>query len=174
VTEPAAGTDPTITTPAVTRAGEVGPWTGWPRLLLVAVLVGAVWVAIGVAVRPLRQTCDQALAADVCLETIDAAMRRGLSRVHPLLLAAHAAPGPAARPDQFGHRATVTFDVLGMPSPVSVRLFFDAGAHWGGIADREATEIALWSVGQGVAVAAVAGGSWLMLRRRTGRAPIAG
>lgn len=156
----------------MTAARDVGRRTGWPRILLAAILLAALWVAIGVAVRPVRQTCDPALAADVCLETIDAAMRRGLARVHPLLLAAHAAPGPAAGADQLGHRATVAFAVLGMPGPVSVKLFFDVGGHWGGVADRTAPELALWTVAQGVVVAAVAGGSWLLLReRRTGRGP---
>ncbi len=156
----------------MTTARVVGRRTGWPRILLYAILLGALWIAIGVAVRPVRQTCDPALSADVCFETIDAAMRRGLARVHPLLLAAHAAPGPAAGADQFGHRATVTFVVLGMPSPVSVKLYFDLGAHWGGVADRGAPELVLWTVAQGVVVAAVAGGSWLLLRgSRSGRGP---
>lgn len=156
----------------MTAAREVGRRTGWPRILLAAILLGAVWVAIGVAVRPVRQTCDPALAVDICLETIDAAMRRGLARLHPLLLAAHATPGPAAGADQLGHRATVTFEVLGIPSSVSVKLFFDAGAHWGGVADRGAQELVLWTVAQGVVVAAVSGGSWLLLRGgRTGRGP---
>jgi len=156
----------------VTAARDVGPRTGWPRILLAAILLAALWVAIGVAVRPVRQTCDPALAADVCLETIDAAMRRGLARVHPLLLAAHAAPGPAAGADQLGHRATVTFAVLGMPGPVAVKLFFDAGGHWGGVADRGAPELALWTAAQGVVVAAATGGAWHLLQgRRTGRGP---
>lgn len=134
------------------------------------VLLGAGWVAIGAAVRPLQLTCDPVLARDVCLETIDAALRKGMPRVHPPLLAAHAEPGPAARPDQFGHRATVTFDVLGVPGPISVRLFFDAGGHWGGIASRGAAELALWTLAQGVVAAAAAGWLWLLLRRhRAGR-----
>lgn len=150
---------------------EAARRTGLLTPILVAALVGAVWLAVGAGVRPLRQTCDLVLAADVCLETIDAALRDGLPRVHPLLLAAHAQPGPAARPDEFGHRATVTFNVLGMPGAVVVRLFFDAGGHWGGVADRDAAEIALWAVAQGVVVAVV-GGAWLLLRRyRTNRRP---
>ncbi len=139
----------------------------WRRLLIVAFLVGAIWVAIGVAVRPLRQTCHAALPADVCLETIDAAIRRGLPRVHPLIVSAHAEPGPAARADQFGHRATVTFDVLGIPRRVAVRLFFDAGAHWGGISDMEGPELAVWSAGHGLAVGGAAAGLWLLVRQRS-------
>jgi hypothetical protein len=140
--------------------------------LTLAVLIGAAWVAIAVSLPALRQTCDRELAADVCLETIDAAVRDGLPRVHPLLLAAHAQPGPAARPDQFGHRATVIFDVLGAPGQVSVRLFFDAGGHWGGTADRDGAELGLWVVAQAVLVFGAAGGAWLLLRRqRTKRTP---
>jgi hypothetical protein len=113
-----------------------------------------------VATRPIDQTCDPALQPDVCAETIDAALRRGMPAVHTLLLAAHAEPGPAARPDQFGHRATVTFSLLGVPGTVSVRMFFDAGGHWGGIADRQAMELAVWTIAWaaavGIALAAVA------------------
>ena len=136
-----------------------------PWLILVALLIGGLWIATGLAMRPLRQTCDPALATDVCLETIDAALRKGMPGVHPLLVGAHAEPGPAAGPDQFGHRATVTFDVLGMVGPTTVRLFFDTGAHWGGIADRGTWELLPWAVGEGLAVGgAGAGGLWLLLR----------
>lgn len=163
MSDQAAGSD--VTTSIRTR-GTPRP-TGWPWLFLVVLIAGVAWVAIGTAARPLQQTCDRALARDVCLETIDAALRKGLPPVHPLLLAAHAEPGPAARPDQYGHRATVTFDILAMPGPTSVRLFFDAGGHWGGVASRDATELALWVVAQGVLVAgAAAGGLWLLRRWR--------
>lgn len=170
MSEPAVSTDGTTRTTtvnlALTRDAERRARRPW--LLLVVVLLGATWVAMGAAVRPLRQTCDPALATDVCLETIDAALRKGMARVHPLLLAAHAEPGPAARPDQFGHRATVTFDVLGVPGPTSVRLYFDAGGHWGGIASRGAAELALQAMAQGVVVAAAAaGGLRLLFRRRS-------
>jgi hypothetical protein len=170
VSEPAVSTDGTTSSPTLTLARDAGRPTWWPQMLLVVVLLGAVWVSIGAAARPLQQTCDPALAPDVCLETIDAALRKGMPHVHPLLLAAHAEPGPAAQPDQFGHRATVAFDVLGVPGPTSVRLFFDTGGHWGGIASRGAAELALWAVAQGVvAAAAAAGGLWLLLRRRRAR-----
>ncbi|MEJ7695101.1 MAG: hypothetical protein WKF78_00165 [Candidatus Limnocylindrales bacterium] len=135
--------------------------------MLAAALFGALWIVAGLAVRPIQQTCDPRLTRDVCLETIDAALRRGLPTVHPLLLAAHAEPGTAANNDQFGHRATVTFDLAGPPGPVSVRLFFDAGAHWGGIPDRAAPELLVWTLAEGVVVAAAAGGLfWLVSRRR--------
>ena len=167
MSEPAGSTDATTPTPTPTPtpAGDPGRRLWPPWLGLVVVLLVAGWVAIGAAVRPLKLTCDPVLARDVCLETIDAALRKGMPRVHPPLLAAHAEPGPAARPDQFGHRATVTFDVLGVPGPVSVRLFFDAGGHWGGIASRGSAELALWALAQGVVAAAAAGSLGLLLRR---------
>jgi hypothetical protein len=134
--------------------------------LLGAALVGLVWVLLGVVARPIEQTCDPQLTRPICLETIDAALRKGLPAIHPLLLTARAEPGPAAGADQLGHRATVRFGLLGVPGPVSVRLFFDAGAHWGGIADRGAPELLSWSVVEGVIVAVTAAAVWLLLRRR--------
>lgn len=129
-------------------------------------MLGTLWIVLGVVARPIDQTCDLRLTTDVCFETIDAALRRGLPPIHPLLLSAHAESGPAAGSDQSGHRATVRFGLPGVPDPVSVRLFFDAGAHWGGIADRQASELLLWSVGEGVVVAGAAAGAWSLLTRR--------
>lgn len=171
MSEPAtSGSEATTSSSILTPDPGTGRRPRW-RLPLAVLLLGALLVAMSAAARPLQQTCDPALTADVCLETVDAALRKGMPRLHPLLLAAHVEPGPAARPDQFGHRATVTFDVLGVPGPTSVRLFFDAGGHWGGIASRGAAELALWAVAQGVVVAAItAGGLWRLLRpRRAGR-----
>lgn len=136
-------------------ASPLPTWRAHRRLALLAILIAGSWLVASLIVRPIDQTCDPALARDVCLETIDAALRRGLPVIHPLLLAAHAEPGPAARTDQFGHRATVTFLVLGVPGPVRVRLFFDAGAHWGGIPDHRLPELAAWTLG-GALVLAVA------------------
>jgi hypothetical protein len=133
-----------------------------------AAMIGTLWVLLSIAARPVQQTCDPNLSRAICLETIDAALRKGLPAIHPLLLTAHAEPGPAAGADQLGHRATVRFGFLGVPGPVSVRLFFDAGAHWGGIADRQAPELLSWSVAQGVIVAVVAAGAWSLLDRRRG------
>ena len=138
--------------------------------LLGAALVGLLWVLLGVVARPIEQTCDPQLTRPICLETIDAALRKGLPAIHPLLLTARAEPGPAAGADQLGHRATVRFGLLGVPGAVSVRLFFDAGAHWGGIADRGAPEMLSWSVVEGVIVAATATAVWALLRRRRVRA----
>ncbi len=142
----------------------------WPWPVVIVLLVGAAWIMVGTAIRPLGQTCDPALSHEVCLETIDAALRKGMPGLHPLLLGATAEPGPAARPDQFGHRATVTFDALAMPGPTSVRLFFDAGGHWGGIASRDAVELGAWAVAQAALVAGVAAGvlGWRGRRPRPG------
>lgn len=140
-------------------------------VLVAAVLLGLAAIAMGAVARPLQGTCDPALATDVCLETIDAGLRRGLPRLHPLILTAHAEPGPAAGPDEYGHRATVTYALLGVPGPTTVRLFFDAGAHWGGIPSRGDVELAAWAAAQGVVVAGAVVGAWLLLRRRGPRAP---
>jgi hypothetical protein len=138
--------------------------------VLAAILVGALWLAVGISAPPIERTCDAALARDACLETIDAALRKGLPAIHPLLLAAYAQPGPAARPDQLGHRATVTFSVLGVPGQIEIRLFFDAGGHWGGIANRPSPEMAAWAIGWAIAAGsavAVAAGGLLRLGRRS-------
>ena len=52
--------------------------------------------------------------------------------------------GPAA--GALGHRATVTFDLLGVPGTTSVRLFLDMGGHWGGDVDRSQAELAGWTL----------------------------
>ena len=55
-------------------------------------------------------------------------------------------PGAAAGAGELGHRATVTFDLLGMPAPTRVELYFDQGGHWGGESDRSDMEIAAWTL----------------------------
>ncbi|MEA2612358.1 MAG: hypothetical protein QOI52_317, partial [Chloroflexota bacterium] len=50
-------------------------------------------------------------------------------------------------------------------------LFFDTGAHWGGIPDRGAAELAVWSLAEGIVIAAAAGGAWTLFDRR--RRPVA-
>lgn len=136
------------------------------KRVLSLVLIGLLWVVLGVGARPIEETCDARLTRAVCVETVDAALRKGLPVIHPLLLTARAEPGPAAESDQFGHRATVRFGLLGIPGPVSVRLFFDAGGHWGGIADRGTAELSVWSMAQGVVVAGAAAGAWTLFSRR--------
>ncbi len=134
--------------------------TRWTRILLatavgvllvVLVAVGASWDA------PLRITCGPGLDDDLCRRTVAASLERGLAPLHPLILAAHAEPGEAPGPAQVGHRATVTFDLLGVPGPTTVALYYDIGAHWGGDPSRRAPELAVWAVlSAAVMVAAVA------------------
>ena len=131
------------------------------------------WASVA---QPSRITCAVGrLAVQACHETVAAALERGLAPFHPLILAAHVEPGPAADPSQYGLRASVTFDLLGVPGPTTVRLFYDIGAHWGGAPDRGALELAAWSllaagvVGVGVASLAsaiVAGVAGSRARRR--------
>lgn|GEM_PF-2418531 len=137
----------------------------WP--LLAGLLMGLGWVMVGTAVRPLQQTCDPVLSAGACSETIVAALKKGMPRPHPMLLSAHAAPGPQAGNDELGHRATVTFDALGTPGQITVDLYVDMGAHWGGVVDPGGDTVVLWSIAQGGLLAAlIAGiGCWLIYRR---------
>jgi hypothetical protein len=84
------------------------------------------------------------MAQDVCAETADAGLRRGMPRLHPLITQAAVAPGPAF-PDDYGHRATVRYSLL--PGPVvEERLFFDAGGHWGAVPDHGDVELAIWAL----------------------------
>ena len=83
--------------------------------------------------------------------------REGLPASHPLILSAYVEPGEATHPGESGHRATVTFDLLGVPGPTTVRLFYDVGGHWGGVSNRTTLELAAWSlIMAGLAVATVA------------------
>ena len=130
----------------------LGAWLGFS--------VGVVWMAIAASVAPLRVTCDPAIPADVCAETADAGLRRGMPRLHPLITEAAVAPGPAF-PDGYGHRATVTYHVPPGPS-VDVRLFFDAGGHWGGVPSSSDLELALWALLPVAVITGVGaiGGAW--------------
>jgi hypothetical protein len=163
----------------VNAAGLLGRrslWRPLSALLAAALLTGIVAVSASVA-QPLRITCVAGgLADQVCHETVAAALERGLAPFHPLILAVHVEPGPAADPGQSGPRASVTFDLLGIPGPTTVRLFSDMGGHWGGAPDRGALELAAWSllaagivgvavVGLAFAVAAGAA-AWRARRRR--------
>ncbi len=161
---PEAAADAHAMTEGVRRSGRVGHvW-----VLVVGLLFGIGWMVVGTAAPPLQQTCDPALSAGACSETIAAALKKGMPRPHPVLLAAHAEPGPQSRNDQLGHRATVTFDLLGMPGQTTVRLYLDIGGRWGGSASRSDAEMVLWSVAQGAAIAVVVAGvgSFLVRRRR--------
>jgi hypothetical protein len=110
------------------------------------VIAGLLLVVVGTTAPPLARTCAANLSEAACESAVNAVLRRGLPPLHPLILGAHAEPGAAPGSDQFGHRATVAFDLLGVPGPTSVELFFDEGAHWGGEADRSGAEMAAWAV----------------------------
>lgn len=113
---------------------------------LALVIAGLLLVIVGTSAAPLARTCSAELDEDACQGAVDAVLRRGLPPLHPLILAAHVEPGEAAGPDQVGHRATVDFDLLGVPGTTSVALFFDQGAHWGGESDRTDAEVAAWAL----------------------------
>lgn len=137
---------------------------------IVALLVligGLLLVVAGVAASPLAQTCAPPLEEDVCTATVEASLERGLEPVHPLILSSHVEPGPAAGASELGHKATVTFELLGVPGPTSVRMYLDLGGHWGGAVDRSDPEIMLWALAPlivaGLAAVAILGLAW---RRR--------
>ncbi len=120
----------------------------WPVALASGICVALLIVVIAVlasSVAPLRVTCASTIPADVCAGTVAASLTRGLP-VHPLVLAANVEPGPAALSNTAGHRATVQFDLLGVPGSTSVRLFYDMGGHWGAVPSRSAMESAAWAL----------------------------
>jgi hypothetical protein len=106
-------------------------------------LAGILWTTLAASVAPLRVTCDPAVPPDVCADTADAGLRRGMPRLHSLITEAAVVPGPVF-PDGYGHRATVTYSLFPGPA-VSERLFFDEGGHWGAVPDHGDVEIALWA-----------------------------
>ncbi len=131
---------------------------------LAGAFAGVVWLVLASASAPLRVTCDPAVPADVCAETADAGLRRGMPRAHPLIVEAHVAPGPAF-PDGYGHRATVTYSLLPGPA-VTERLFFDAGGHWGAIPDQGDATLALWALVVPALAVAVGAGLGAVAERR--------
>lgn len=112
--------------------------------LLIA--IGAIWIGVSASVAPLRVDCS-AFADDevACEAAVEAVRRRGLPALHPLILSASVEPGPAPRADQLGHRATVRYAFLGGPD-LSIALFYDQGAHWGGLPDRDDEEVGAWAL----------------------------
>jgi hypothetical protein len=106
-------------------------------LLIVALVV----ILIGTSTGPLNRSCGDGLSEDACSGAVRAVMLRGLPDVHPLILAAHVEAGSAPGAGDLGHRATVTFDLLGLPDQTDFDLFYDQGGHWGGESDREDAEI---------------------------------
>jgi hypothetical protein len=142
----------------VTRALALGVLlVGGAMALLLAGLVGP----------PLTRTCAPGLDEDVCAATIRAALGRGLPTIHPLILVAHVEPGTNPGPQELGHRATVTFDLLGVPGPTEVRLYTDQGGHWGGVPDRPDGGLAAWAAAPLVVATLVAAGLLGYGRSRT-------
>lgn len=131
-------------------------------ILIVAI---AIWAS---ALAPLRITCAPTIPADVCAGTVTASLGRGLAPFHPLILSANVEPGPAAATNTAGHRATVRFDLLGVPGSTSVRLFYDMGGHWGAIPDRSAPELAVWAL-LAAAIVVSFGALVMILSRRVAR-----
>jgi len=112
----------------------------------ILVLLGVLVVFAGTSATPMSRTCAEGMDVTGCEEAVTAVMKRGLPALHPLILSAHVEPGSAPGPQDLGHRATVTFELLGVPGPTSVNLYFDRGAHWGGESDRGDTEIKAWAL----------------------------
>ncbi len=165
----AATPRPGANTPTATDAPIAAPGHAGLRVLPVIVAVGlvALILAAGALVAPIHETSAASLSAEVRHETVVAALERGLPPLHPLILDASVEPGPASAATQLGHRATVTFVMLGVPGPTHVKLFVDVGAHWGGTPDRGAPELAMWSF---LTSMLVLGGPWLLWRVRRRRA----
>ena len=128
--------------------------------LLVAAL--AIAFAVSANVPPLRVECPtEGMSSEACHASVQATLRRGLTAPHPLILAARVEPGPAG-PTEAGHRATVTYDLLSMPYPTVVELYYDIGGHWGGVADHGWPELPLW---WGVPVVVLLGVGGLLFTR---------
>lgn len=119
---------------------------GMVAAVVALIITSLLLVVVGTWAPPLARTCSANLSEAACESAVDAVLRRGLPPLHPLILGAHVEPGAAPGSDQFGHRATVDLDLLGVPGPTSVELFFDEGAHWGGESDRSGSEMAAWAV----------------------------
>lgn len=115
-------------------------------------------VLVGISAGPLARTCAPGMSEAACDGAVGAVMRRGLPAVRPLILAARVEPGAAPEPADYGHRATVVFDLLAPIRPLQVELHFDQGGHWGGVADRSEAELAAWAVAPLVVALGVAAG----------------
>ena len=140
---------------------------------IAGLLVTALAIAFVVSanVPPLRVECPAAgMSVEVCHDSVRATLRRGLPVPHPLILVARVEPGPAEEGSN-GHRATVTYDLLGMPAPTIVRLYYDIGGHWGGEADRGWLELGTWWAAPIVVLLAIGG---LLLTRGRPTLPVIG
>lgn len=112
----------------------------------ILVLAGVLLFVLGLVSPPLGRTCADGIDAAACSGAVDAVMRRGLPQIHPLILASHVEPGTSSASETLGHRASVSFDLLGVPGPVTVELHYDEGGHWGGVLDRSEPEVAAWAL----------------------------
>ena len=119
---------------------------GAAMVAAILVLLGMLVVVLGSSTAPISRTCSQDMDAAGCEGALSAVLRRGLPALHPLILSAHVEPGSAPGPGDLGHRATVAFELLGVPGATSIDLYFDSGAHWGGESDRDGTEIRAWAL----------------------------
>jgi hypothetical protein len=138
-----------------------------------ALLLGAILlVAVGANSSAPAPTCAVDMDEAACQGAVSAVVRRGLPTLHPLILATRVAPGSSPGPQDLGHRATVEFDLLGMLSPLSIELYYDAGAHWGGRADHSEDEVAAWALAPIALAALIAIGllvfAWWRRPRATG------
>lgn len=132
------------------------------RVAGLVLTVLAIAFAVSANVPPLRVECPTAgMTAETCHDVVNATLRRGLTVPHPLIVAAHVVPGPAG-PTETGHRATVTYSLLGMPFPTVIELYYDMGGHWGGVADHGWPELPLWWLVPVVVLLGI--GGWLFTR----------
>ena len=135
----------------------------WHVVLVITAVIALGWLILTSVVEPLRIGCGPDLTPGECRDSVRAAMARGLPRPHGLLLAADVASGPDRAPDQLGHRATVTFGILGAPAPVDVALHLDMGGHWGGVIDRDRLEVIAVPVVQSSLIVMIGlGVAWLV------------
>lgn len=150
-------------TPPVTSARPLAVAMGVMVVLLASVLLATILSSTAA----LHIACGPGLDTATCRATVTAALERGLARSHPLILGAAVAPGEVPEHGRTGHRATVTFDLLGVPGPTTVDLYYDIGAHWGGVVSRSPTELGLWAIlVAGIVVGVVAMIPVIVVRRR--------
>lgn len=137
------------------------------------VLLGAVLlVAVGANSSAPDPTCAKDMNEDACRSSVGAVVRRGLPALHPLIVATRVEPGPKPGSQDIGHRATVEFDMFGLPAPLAIELYYDAGGHWGGKAVQSEQEVAAWALVPIVLASLVALGllmvGWARRRSATG------
>ena len=142
-------------------------------IVAISMVLGAtLLVLVGVNSAVPAPTCAESMDEVACTSAVGAVVRRGLPEIHPLILATSVEPGAAPGPQDMGHRATVAFEMLAVPEPVSIELYYDVGAHWGGRLDGPEQEVVAWAVAP-LVVAGLVAVSLLLLawwHRRPGSA----